>query len=279
MNTTNHDLHESITQVAVDAARAAGEILRTASRRPRTVDSKSAHDVKLQADRDCEAEILSRIRRAFPEHAILSEESGRDDKHSDYHWIVDPLDGTVNFYYGLPYYCTSIACYATPCNDDIHPESIASLGRPVAGVVYAPATDELFVAQTGCGATLNDEPISATDIQSLSEAVACVGFFMSDEQGGCPLARVSARLGHKVRKIRCLGAAAYDLANVAAGRLSAFYEERLKVWDIAAGAVLLAEAGASLDFRQFQPGWWRTFCAGPGILEEFVHEVLQAESV
>lgn len=266
MNTPQND-ERAIQQLAVEAAREAGDILRRHAGGPLKVDGKYAQDVKLEVDRLCEEAILSRIQERFPTHAVLAEESGTAAADGDYRWIVDPLDGTVNYYYGLPYYCTSVACFAADGEGLAMDGDVASLGRPVVGVVYAPPTDELFVGVAGQGATCNGRDISAGDQTALGEIGFELGFGKTAGLGA-DMVDVAGVLAGRVRKLRCLGAAAYDLSNVAAGRLGGFYERALRTWDIAAGAIILSEAGGCMRAREFEPTSWQTLASAPGVYAE-----------
>lgn len=252
---------EALLAVAAEAARTAGKIQRARARRPREVDHIERHDVKLGVDRLCEEAVVKTIRAAFPSHAILAEEGG-DTGGDGYRWIVDPLDGTVNYYYGLPYYCTSVACYASDAGPDVGP--LAGVGRPIAGAVYAAPTDELFTAVAGGGAFLNGERIRLHDVTELSEAIVCTGYGKAREL--CEkLADTCAALVGSVRKIRILGAAAYDLCHVADGRLSGFFEADLRTWDVAAAAIILAEAGGHFEATPLAPTRWRILGCAPGL--------------
>jgi fructose-1,6-bisphosphatase/inositol monophosphatase family enzyme len=256
---------DRIAEVAETAARKAGEILRSHADRQLKVAASTRHDFKLEVDVLSERAILEVISSAFPEHAILAEESGTAEGAGDYLWIIDPLDGTVNFYYGLPYYCVSIACFARPGGQPSHTaRGIESLGRPVVGIVYAPPADDLFIGRVGQGATLNGRPIRTGGVKELKDAVLCMGFGKSDELG-MHMAKMSVQLADKVKKLRCLGAAAYDMANVACGRLSGFYEKSIRTWDIAGAYIILKEAGGILDADEFEPTRWNILACAPGI--------------
>jgi fructose-1,6-bisphosphatase/inositol monophosphatase family enzyme len=259
--TSQEDL---IAEVAEKAALEAGEILRSHSNRQLKVDESFGHDFKLEVDMFSEKAILGVISGAFPEHAILAEESGTAGRGGDYQWIVDPLDGTVNYYYGLPYYCVSIACFALPESEPPAARTVESLGRPVAGVVYAPPANDLFVGRGGKGATLNGRRIRAGAVKDLKDAVLSMGFGKTDELG-MHMANASVLFADKVKKLRCLGAAAYDISNVACGRLSGFFEKGLRTWDIAGAYIILKEAGGILDAEEFEPTRWRTLASAPGI--------------
>jgi fructose-1,6-bisphosphatase/inositol monophosphatase family enzyme len=281
----------TIKDTALAAARAAGGIQKRLWGTLLAVDQATRNDVKLEADRLCEQAIVEIIRRDWPDHAILSEEAGELGGERDCWWLIDPLDGTVNFFYGLPYFCTSVACYRRPARGTVgkaalgcgtallgrgtaalgggtFPRGLESLGEPLVGVVYAPPTDELFVAEAGQGATRNGQPIRPSTVASLDEAIVGTGF------GARPGAvqhfvEQVGRLAPRVRKIRSLGSAAYDLCNVACGRLTAFYEQRLRSWDIAAAGVVLREAGAVFDAIETSEAEWNTVAAAPGAYPAF----------
>jgi fructose-1,6-bisphosphatase/inositol monophosphatase family enzyme len=250
------DPHGGRLELAKDAARAAGQIQRSHAVKARKVDRKMAYDVKLEVDRLCEQAIVDRIREAFPGDSIVAEEGGTIDGGA-YRWVVDPLDGTVNYFYGVPYYCTSIACYrGENAVDAESPGRLSALGQAVVAVVYAGVTDEMFEAGPQGPSLLNGREVSVSEVSDLAEAMVCVGYGSSDS-GRSGIARATAQLSGRVRKMRCLGAAAYDLANVAAGRLTVFYEKGLRLWDIAAGGHLVVQAGGVFDAQEYQPGRWR----------------------
>ncbi len=259
----------TLMDTALAAARAAGEIQKRLWGTLLAVDQATRNDVKLEADRLCEQAIVAAIRRDWPTHAILTEEAGNLGGEGDSWWLVDPLDGTVNFFYGLPYFCTSVACYRRPTSKaGAFPHGVESLGEPLVGVVYAPPTDELFVAEAGKGATLNGKPIRPSGVATLDEAIVGTGF------GARPGAvqhfvQQVGRLAPCVRKIRSLGSSAYDLCNVACGRLTGFYEQRLRSWDIAAAHVILREAGAVFDAIETSEAEWNTIAAAPSIYPAF----------
>jgi len=253
---------------AIAAAHAAGEIQKRLYGTILNVDQSSRNDVKLEADRLCEQAIIDTIHRDWPDHAIFAEERGALGGEGEYHWIIDPLDGTVNFFYGLPYFCTSIACYRLPTTVETgYPRTLASLGEPLVGAVYAPPTDELFVGEIGKGAELNGQPMHASPIRRLEESLVTMGF--AGRPGlSAHFVEQATKLEPRVRKLRCMGAAAYDLCNVACGRLTGFYEKGLHMWDFAAGQIILREAGAVLDAFEYEPKHWDLLAAAPGIHAE-----------
>ena len=225
-----HPLMHPTLNIAAQAARAAGRImLRHMDRLDRVnVIAKHPNDFVSDVDRQAEAEIIGVIRQTYPDHGILAEESGAQGS-SDNLWIIDPLDGTTNYLHGFPQFAASIA--------------FSHKGRLESGVVYDPLREEMFVASRGGGALLNDRRIRVSGRSSLDGALLGTGFpFRRPEilDSYLDTFRVlSARCGD----IRRAGAAALDLAYVATGRLDGFWETGLSKWDIAAGALLIQEAG------------------------------------
>ena len=208
---SNHPL----LNVAVQAARKAGTIITRALDRLEGVKitPKGPKDFATEIDHKAEHEIIQIIRKAYPDHTILGEEFGEQKgKDSDTLWIIDPLDGTTNFYHGFPHFCVSIA--------------VMQKGRIEHGVIYDPLRQELFTASAGQGAKLNQYRIRVSNCLELGSALISTEFH-------CP----------SVQSARNTGSAALDLAYVAAGRLDGFWDEGLNVWDIAAGCLLITEAG------------------------------------
>lgn len=208
-------------------ARDAGELLRERLARPREIaEKRNAHDLVTDADRASEALILERIRAAFPSAAILGEETGLHAGSGDERFIADPLDGTTNYAHAYPLFCVSIAYERG--------------GVLEAGAVYAPLLGELYAARRGGGATCNGAPLRVSPIGRVTDAMVCTGF----QPGGYHRnAAQFAALSTTAQAVRRDGSAALDLAFVAAGRYDAFWEWDLSPWDVAAGALLIAEAG------------------------------------
>jgi len=221
-------------RVAVDAARAAGRLLRDELSGVRHIAYKGTPtNLVTEMDRRAETLILERLRAAFPDDAILAEEEGAARGRSDRRWIVDPLDGTTNYAHGLPIFAVSIG--------------LESAGRLVLGVVYDPTRDELFVGEHGLGATLNDAPIRVSSATSVDESLLVTGFPYNIRQTSENNLREYAGFSVRARAVRRLGSAVLDLAYVACGRFDAFWELRLGAWDVAAGAVLVEEAGGRIS--------------------------------
>jgi fructose-1,6-bisphosphatase/inositol monophosphatase family enzyme len=226
------------------------------------------HDVKLETDQLCEKAIIAAIREPFPDHAILTEESGELPGSGDCTWIVDPLDGTVNFWHGLPFFCVSIACYRNGGRANEGGGHAGLPGAPVAGAVFLPFSQELFVGTPGRGAFLNGRPIRVSNDERPSDVVVTVSFGKTPEM----MQRMTRRLDvllPQVRKVRCLGAVAAELAYVAAGFLGGLVYEGIKLWDFAAGKILLEEAGGFLEAAETEPGQWRVLAGAPGVRQAF----------
>lgn len=223
----------ALLNVAVAAARKGGDSLLRSQRRlgELNVQSKGRNDFVSEADKLAEAKIIDEIRRHYPDHAILAEETGAHEGAEDVTWIIDPLDGTSNFLHGFPVFCVSIACQVG--------------GRLAHGVIYDPMRQELFTASRGAGAQLDGRKIRVSGRQHLRNALLGTGFpFRAGQQEGIDhylaLLKEVLMVSSGVRRP---GAAALDLAYVAAGRFDAFWEFGLKAWDVAAGALMIREAG------------------------------------
>ncbi|WP_049621664.1 inositol monophosphatase family protein [Frateuria defendens] len=216
--------------IAARAARSAGHVILRYMNRidGLNVVEKQRMDFASEVDRLAEAEIVKELRRAYPTHAILAEEGGAIGK-SPFTWMVDPLDGTHNYLRGIPHFCVSIA--------------LCEKGVPTHGVVYDPLRDELYTASKGDGAYLNDRRIRVGKRDSLGGAMIATGFpYRQREHLDAQLGMTRALLG-QAEDIRRSGSAALDLAYVAAGRYDGYFEIGLKPWDMAAGALLVHEAG------------------------------------
>lgn len=190
---------------------------------------KGRNDLVTLADRESEAAILGEIGRRFPEHSILAEEGGVSGGQADFQWIVDPLDGTSNFYQGLPIWGISVAC--------------RHRGEVVAGVIQDPQGGNLFAAARGAGATWNGKPMRVSDRPGLAGGFVATGYPFRSQAALDLYLGAFREVFQRVRSMRRCGSAALDLAYTAAGVYDGFFEFRLSIWDIAAGAVLVREAG------------------------------------
>jgi myo-inositol-1(or 4)-monophosphatase len=223
-------MHPTVN-IAVKAARNAGNIiLRHVDNRDRlTVSEKAHNDFVSEVDHMAEQEIIAVIRKAYPEHAILAEEGGEQSGDGEHQWIIDPLDGTTNFLHGFPQFAVSIA--------------LRSRGRLEHAVVYDPLSQELFTASRGSGAMLNNRRIRVSNARSLEGALLGTGFPFKQPQHLDSYLQTFKALHPQAAGIRRAGSAALDLAYVAAARLDGFWEIGLKPWDMAAGILLIQEAG------------------------------------
>jgi len=223
-----------MTNIAVRAARQAGSvIMRSFSRIDSlTVSEKQANDFVSEVDRNAEKAIIDTLRRAYPNHAILAEESGSHGK-DDFQWIIDPLDGTTNYLHGFPQFAVSIA--------------LLHRNRLECAVVYDPVRDEMFTADRGAGALLNDRRLRVTDHKGLKGALIGTGIPFRDQRYIDAYLGMLKTLTRETAGIRRPGSAALDFAYVASGRLDGFWELGLSVWDFAAGALLVQEAGGTVS--------------------------------
>ena len=220
-----------LRRTAEELARRAGAILRDRFTQPRTIEFKGGIDLVTDADKAAEAEILSQLATRYPHHGILAEESGARLSRDSHRWIIDPLDGTTNYSHQVPHFCVSIAV-----------EGAQGL---LAGAVYDPVRDELFSAGLGLGAHLNGAALATSSVDRIDRALLCTGFpYDVRERPEVPLG-LFMRFIRKAQGIRRMGSAALDLAYVAAGRYDGFFEFGLKAWDIAAGALIIREAGGT----------------------------------
>lgn len=220
--------------IAIRAARRAGNVIVRGTQRLHEVkiESKGRHDYVSQVDRDAEAVIVETLTDAYPTHRIIAEEAGAAgdaEGGSEYVWVVDPLDGTLNFLHGFPQYAVSIALRVN--------------GRLDQGVVYDPTRDELFTASRGAGAQLNGRRIRVGRCHHLANALLATGFPVRNKDALDTFLPSFGRVLGECADVRRAGAAALDLAYVAAGRLDGFWEFGLSEWDVAAGSLIVLEAG------------------------------------
>lgn len=236
-----------LKQTLLQATEAGAAVLKQYFNQPFKISSKTEiNDLVTEADHKSEAEIFNIIRANFPGHNILSEETGEIIQESNYKWIIDPIDGTINFANSIPICCVSIGLEVN--------------GKMEMGAVYNPFINEFFFAQRGFGATLNGDRISVSKKNNVATSCLVTGFpysYLDTENG--PL-EVFARLIRKNIPVRRLGSAAIDLCWVAAGRFDGFYEHKLQPWDSAAGFLIVEEAGGKVtdmkgnNYDIYKPG-------------------------
>ncbi len=219
---------------AKQAAMQAGRFLREQFHEVKLVDEALQHDIKLRLDKESQALISQHLLSAFPDSAVMGEEGNCGAAEAEYMWIVDPIDGTVNYFYGIPIFCVSIA--------------LQHMGRLVLGCVYDPMQQELFTAISGQQPMLNGIPVAVSSRQQMQEAVVFIGHGTHDGSGEAGIRRF-AHLSRQVRKIRILGSAALSLCYIAAGRFDGYVESRICLWDFAAARVILEAAGGRLEFE------------------------------
>jgi myo-inositol-1(or 4)-monophosphatase len=236
-------MSETPLEVAVEAALAAGRIQQERADSIGQIQYKSEIDPVTEIDLLCEQEVIGRIRKAFPGHAFLAEESGATQGDADHLWIIDPLDGTVNYAHGYPCYCVSVGYQRK--------------GEVVAGVVYNPCLDELFVAEKGQGATLNGKPIAVSTTTDLKQSLLATGFAYDINETEDNNLDHFQNFIKACQAVRRPGSAAMDLCYTAMGRFEGFWELKLHPWDYAAGWLMIEEAGGMVtrfDGSPFQMG-------------------------
>ncbi len=249
---------------AIETAREAGQILLERFGRKINIYKKGDINLVTEADLASEKLIIERIRSHYPKHAILAEESGAAtlNGESAWKWIIDPLDGTTNYAHGYPCFCVTLA--------------LEHDGEIVLGATFDPTRDELFAAERGNGATLNGRRISVSETENLSDALLVTGF-PYDARERDNFAGHFTEFTHKSRGIRRDGSAAIDMAYVACGRFDGFWEEGLHAWDVAAGVLLIEEAGGRVSyyddskFSIYQP----PICASNNLIHAKMLEILR----
>ena len=222
---------QSFLQPMQELAREAGALLMSYFGKV-SIEYKGEADLVTQADRASEKLIVERIRRQWPDHDLLGEEGSRTEQGSDYHWYIDPLDGTTNFAHGYPVFCVSLG--------------LDFKGERIAGVIYDPSRDEMFAAAQGSGAQLNGRPIHVSKTARLAESLIATGF-PSHKRHKNPNIHFYHQLTLRSHGVRRAGSAALDLCYVACGRYDAFWEFNLNSWDTAAGVLLVQEAGGTVS--------------------------------
>jgi myo-inositol-1(or 4)-monophosphatase len=235
---------------AVRAAQAVGELMRSQLRATKRANSVTQHDIKLELDVRSQGLIEKSLQQSFPEVALLGEEGVAGEADAEYRWVVDPIDGTVNYAYGIPHACVSIALQRqsqTPETADFEDGY-----QTLIGVVYDPFCRELWTAIRGQAAKLNGKSIRVSRRRKISEAIISIGFAKTRENLEATLPYF-IDLAHHVRKLRIMGSAALDLAYVATGRFDAYIERGIRLWDIAAGALIVECAGGEF-WHQAVPG-------------------------
>ncbi|MCF6314027.1 MAG: inositol monophosphatase [Verrucomicrobiales bacterium] len=224
-------------ETAIEAAKIAGALLRDNYETELVVDALHDHDIKLELDVRAQDLITECLLGAFPDHALYGEEGIAGNLDSDWQWVVDPIDGTVNYFYGIPHFCVSIALR--------HKKEI------VIGVIYDPMADSLWAVEKGGKPTLNGKEIQTSSREQLKDTVMTIGFSKTKESMDAGLQRYK-KLAYKVRKTRMMGSAALALAYISCGRLDAYIEETISLWDVAAGILLVEAAGGKIELTSIE---------------------------
>ncbi len=241
---------------AVKAARAAGKIMRKNWYLPKRVNSAEAHDIKLELDVRCQKLITKILLAAFPEISLLGEEGDSGDASSEYRWVVDPIDGTVNYFFGMPHAAVSIALQ----------RGDGKFYKTVLGVIYDPFTDELWTATLGGKTKLNGRVVCCSNRSRVGDSLVAMGFSKSKENLAKSLPHLN-RLARRAKKIRIMGSAALELAYVACGRLDVYVERTINLWDIAAGGLMVECSGGEMFLKELPDGRLR-MCADNGKLRK-----------
>ncbi len=257
---------QPMLNIAVRAARSAGDyIVRKLNRLPEIqVETKARNDYVSEVDREAEARIIDTLLKAYPKHGILAEESGETIGGEPYRWIIDPLDGTTNFLHGFPHFAVSIACQ----RED----------RLLHAVIYDPTKQELFTASRGDGANLNNRRLRVSSIKTTTGALLATGFPFKHHEQLDVFLKLFSEFFTTACDIRRAGSAALDLAYVAAGRLDGFWEDGLNAWDIAAGALIIREAGGIITDYNGDDGYLelgQVIAGNPKILTEMLRKIRQ----
>jgi len=255
---------QPLLNIAIRAARSAGDfIVRKMNKIPDLqIETKSKNDFVTEVDRQAEERVIETLLKAYPNHGILAEESGEIKGSEDYRWIIDPLDGTTNFLHGFPHFAVSIACQLN--------------GRLEHGVIYDPLKQEIFAASRGDGATLNNRRLRVTNLKSTKDALLGTGFPFKHHNELEIFLKLFNEFFTSASDIRRAGSAALDLAYVAAGRLDGFWESGLQSWDVAAGALIVREAGGivgdySGDEHYLENG--QIIAANPKVFSEMLRKI------
>ena len=268
----NLPTHRRALTTAITAARAAGALMRSNFHSVKKINEATQHDIKLELDVRCQKLIERTLRKSFPSWAILGEEGTLGDIDSEFRWVVDPIDGTVNFSYGIPHCCVSIALQQRSARPE-GPRSFPDLNyKTIVGVVYDPFCDELWSAIAGQKARLNGRPIQVSKRRKLEEAIVSMGFakYAVTMQVMLPLLN---NLVPRVRKIRLMGAAALSMVYVACGRFDAYTESGVRLWDIAAGGLIIECAGGEFFREPLEGDHTYHIIANNGLLRKKIEDL------
>ncbi len=257
-------MRERLKETAIEAAKTAASILNDYARNGFRVEYKDQVNLVTDADRRSEQAIIDVIRKPFPTHRVLAEERGEQaGSDLEYQWVIDPLDGTTNFAHGYPAYCVSIG--------------VEYRGNPILGIVLDPTRQELFLAEAGCGASLNGTPLHVSRTSTLNSALLVTGFAYDIRESPENNLNHFSRFALRAQGMRRTGTAALDLCYVAAGRFDGFWELKLHPWDTAAGLIMVLEAGGLVTGFNGEPFsiHQQAIVASNGLIHEEMLEVLR----
>jgi len=228
-----------VLATAVKAARAAGQVMHANWHRPKHVNSALAHDIKLELDVRCQALIEKILAATFPDVPVLGEEGDTGDVDAEYRWVIDPIDGTVNYFFGMPHAAVSIALQGQRPKAKGQSQAVH---ESVVGVIYDPFTDEIWTTIKGQPTRLNGKIVRVSNRSRIEDSVIAMGFSKSQDNLDKSMPHL-LRLARRAKKIRIMGSAALELVYVASGRLDAYVERTINLWDVAAGSLLVENAG------------------------------------
>ena len=243
---------KSALAAAIQAARAAGHVIRANWHAPKKINLAEAHDIKLELDVRCQVLIEKTLAKAFPQIPVLGEEGDTGDVNAEYRWVIDPIDGTVNYAYGIPHAGVSIA--------------LQHRCQSVVAVIYDPFAEELWTTTKGQPTRLNGKVVRVSNRAKVEEAIIAMGFSKSKENLEKSLPHV-IRISRRARKLRIMGSAALELAYVASGRFDAYIERTINLWDVAAGMLLVENAGGEF-YAVSAPNGKMRMCADNGKLRK-----------
>ena len=273
MKTVGHISEVRALAVAARAARAAGALMAKHLGSTKKINEESQHDIKLELDVRCQKLIERALLGAFPRVAILGEEGVRGKQDAAQRWVVDPIDGTVNFTYGIPHACVSIALQTRVREDAAHPDLNY---RTDVGVVFDPFCKELWTARRGQPARMNGKRVRVSERDNLEEVIFALGF-AKYETTLAKMLPVFNRMVHRVRKIRIMGAAALSMVYVAGARMDAYKEYGVRLWDIAAGGLIIECAGGEFWHRPVEGEHTYEIMVSNGRLREKVEAVCRGK--
>jgi myo-inositol-1(or 4)-monophosphatase len=270
---------KSALAISIKAARAAGKVMRDNWYAPKKINSAEAHDIKLELDVRCQALIEKTLARVFPGIPVLGEEGNTGDTTAEYRWVLDPIDGTVNYAFGNPHAAVSIALQsnAAEWRDASFGKKVSRRRSPnlvtrhaghvsIVGVIYDPFTDELWSTTIGQPTRLNGRIVRVSDRSKIGDTVIAMGFSKSQDNLEKSLPHL-IRISKRAKKIRIMGSAALELVYVASGRLDAYVERTINLWDVAAGALLVENAGGEF-YASPAPNGKMRMCADNGKLRK-----------